>query len=126
MYYDPEDENNKISDAEIFSIKLKSLENDFINYCRYSGAERFFLCLLCGFSTTVFLPSSDFLTFLFQIIGSFVFALLVMLTHFLFPKEKARFWLGSFYENHPYIYAIICFIFFAAIITIYRYVKGEF
>lgn len=113
----------KLVKYEIERSDLKSSVNYFYEFCRYSGAERFFLCLLCGFATTIFLPAPDIITFVFQLIGSFILAFLVMLTNVLFPKEKGKYWIGDFYADHPHIYAIIVFIIIATTITIVKFLK---
>ena len=105
------------------NLELEELEKHFVEYCRFSGAERFFLYLLCGFATTIFLPAPDILTFVLQIIFSFIFAFLVMLSNIFFPKRKGEHFIGDFYEQHPYLYAIIIFIITAAIITVAKFLK---
>lgn len=114
----------KLVKYEIENINLKSDVDYFRGFCRYSGAERLLLWLLCGFSTTLFFSApNDIFDFIFQLLGSFIIAFPVALTNVLFPKHKGRYNIGDFYENHPFFYAIICFIIIAAIITVVKILK---
>ena len=120
---------NKLLEKKIIKkdIEISQLSNEifnYIEYCRYSGAERLLLWLLCGFSTTLFFSApNDIFDFIFQLLGSFIIAFPVALTNVLFPKHKGRYNIGDFYENHPFFYAIICFIIIAAIITVVKILK---
>lgn len=114
----------KLVKYEIENINLKSDVDYFRGFCRYSGAEKLFLYLICGFATTFFLSApDDILDFVFQIIGSFGVAFAVAFTNLLFPKEKGKYCIGNFYAEHPHLYAIIAFIIIAAIITVVKFLK---
>ena len=94
----------KLVKYEIENINLKSDVDYFRGFCRYSGAEKLFLYLLCGLASPVlFLPA--------------------VLSSLLFPKENGRYHLGPFYENHPHIYAIICFLLVAGIVAAIKFIK---
>lgn len=108
----------KILKKEIETGEFRTSYFELLEKSRFLLAEKLFLCLLCGFSTTIFLPVPDILTFVFQVAGSFLIALFAAILTLLFPKRKN--FIGSFYDKHPFICAIIYFIILAAIITIIK------
>lgn len=115
----------KVLKKEVEIARLRSDLSFYQEYNRYSSAERLFLCLLCGFAPTFLIPAPDsFFDFIFQIVGAFLFSLLIMLTNILFPKENGRYHLGSFYAEHPNLYSLAVFLIIASAITLYRVFKG--
>lgn len=108
----------KLSKKEVETAEIKTAYFELLEKSRFMLAERLFLCLLCGFATTVFLPAPNFTSFIFQIIGSFLIALFAALSASLLSKRKNL--LGSFYDNHPFICAIIYFLILSIIITVIK------
>lgn len=111
----------KILKKEIETCEFRTSYFELLEKSRFMLAEKLFLCLLCGFATTVFRSApSSFYDAIIPIAGSFSFFLFPLLaTSVLFPKEQNMFWFPG-YKDHPFLCSVIMFIVIAAAITIIK------
>lgn len=109
----------KLMKKDLEISELSREVSNFKEYCRFSASERLFLWLLCGFVAVLCLsPLVNVSDFLLRLFVSPIIAFFAALTNVLFPKYDGRYNVCRFYEDHPYFYAIICFIIVAALISL--------
>lgn len=114
----------KLAKAEVETSEYRSAYYELLEKSRFKSAERLFLCLLCGFAATIFLPVPESLVaFIGHIVASVFFAFVAaLICTMLFPKERSHFWLPG-YENHPHLCSVLFFIIVSGIITIIKIIK---
>ena len=111
----------KLLKETVATSKYRADYFDLLERTRFMLAEKLFLCLLCGFATTVFYPAPDSIMdfiMLLAVTGGSLFFILLLCT-FLFPKKQTHFWFPM-YKEHPFISAVILFVIVAAVISVIK------